>query len=136
MSDPSTAVSLGPIVQALDPLINAVVTAVVGTMATLALVTWNRWLGKKTTQDQKDAVQKAAATEAGIMVAEASDNLAGRSISVTNPTVAVAANRIIAALPAAVAATGVTPADVARLVTGEIGRLQAQSPAAAAPVGK
>lgn len=121
----STAIAVGPIVEALQPLITAVVTTVVGALAGLALVTWNRWLGKKTTEDQKDAVRKAAATEAGVMVAEASDNLAGRSINVASPAVAAAAARVIAVAPAAIALSGITPDQVARIVAGEIGKLQA-----------
>jgi hypothetical protein len=127
MTDASTAIAAGPIVEALQPFITAVVTTVVGAFAAIALTTWNRWLGIKTTSDQKDAISKAAATEAGVLVAEASDNLAGRSINVANPAVAAAASRVAAAVPAAIAATGITPADVARVVTGEIGKLQAQS---------
>jgi hypothetical protein len=125
MSDPSTAVAIGPLVQALEPLVQTAVATAVGAVAIIALTTWNRWLGKKTTEDQKDAIRKAAATEAGVMVAEASDNLAGRSISVSNPAVAAAAAHVIAAAPLAVNATGVTSADVSRLVAGEIGKLQA-----------
>ena len=80
-----------------------------------------------------DSLRQAAQTEAGILVAEAADNLSSRSITVTSPAIAAAAARIAAAMPEAVKAVGKTPEDLGRLVAGEIGKLQAHATAISVP---
>ncbi len=78
-------------------------------------------------------VASAAANEAGALVAAASDNLATRSIPVGSPMVADAARRIQSALPGVMNATGLTTTDVAAMVAGEIGKLQARMTAQPTP---
>jgi hypothetical protein len=80
-----------------------------------------------------DSLRQAAQTEAGVLVAEAADNLSSRSISVTSPAIAAAAARIAAAMPEAVKAVGKNPEDLGRLVAGEIGKLQARATAISIP---
>jgi hypothetical protein len=80
-----------------------------------------------------DSLRQAAQTEAGVLVAEAADNLSSRSITVTPPAIAAAAARIATAMSDVVRAVGKTPEDLSRLVAGEIGKLQAHATAISVP---
>jgi hypothetical protein len=127
MSDPSTAVSAAPIVTAFAPIAQALVATVASGAVTFAVALFTRWTGVTVQGAYADALRKAAQTEAGVLVAEAVDNLSSRSIAVTSPAVAAAAARIAADLPEAMEAVGMTPEALSRVVAGEIGKLQAQA---------
>jgi hypothetical protein len=133
MTDSPSAIAAGPIVQALLPAITAVVTAMVGAVVTFGIALLKRWTGVTLQSAYIDSLRQAAQTEAGILVAEAADNLSSRSIAVTSPAVAAAAARIAAAMPEAVRAVGKTSEDLGRLVAGEIGKLQARATAISVP---
>ena len=124
-----SAIAVGPIAEALRPTISAVVTAIVGVAVTLGIGLLKKWTGVTLQSTYVDSLRQAAQTEAGVLVAEAADNLSSRSITVTSPTVAAAAARIAAAMPEAMKAVGTTPDDIGRLVAGEIGKLQAHASA-------
>ena len=125
MTDSASAIAVGPIVDALRPMISAVVTAIVGVAVTFGVALLKRWTGVSLQSAYVNSLRQAAQTEAGILVAEAADNLSSRSITVTSPAIAAAAARIAAAMPEAVRAVGKTQEDLGRLVAGEIGKLQA-----------
>ena len=129
MSDASTLVPAAPAVAALAPIAQAIVATVVSGAVTFGVALFTRWTGLTVQAAYADALRNAAQTEAGALVAEAADNLASRAIPVTSPAVAAAAARIAATLPKAAKALGVTPDSLARLVAGEIGKLQAQATA-------
>jgi hypothetical protein len=133
MTDPVSTIAAGPIVVALRPVISAAVTAMVGVAITFGIALLKKWTGVTLQSAYVDALRQAAQTEAGILVAEAADNLSSRSISVTSPAVAAAAARIAAAMPEAVRSLGKTPEDLGRLVAGEIGKLQAHATAISVP---
>ena len=128
-----SAIAVGPIVEALRPTISAVVTAIVGVAVTLGVALLKKWTGVTLQSAYVDSLRQAAQTEAGILVAEAADNLSSRSITVTSPTVAAAAARIAAAMPEVMRAVGKSPDDLGRLIAGEIGRLQAHAAAVSVP---
>ena len=128
-----SAIAVGPIAEALRPTISAVVTAIVGVAVTLGVALLKKWTGVTLQSAYVDSLRQAAQTEAGVLVAEAADNLSSRSITVTSPTVAAAAARIAAAMPEAMRAVGTTPDDIGRLVAGEIGKLQAHASAVSVP---
>jgi hypothetical protein len=128
-----SAIAAGPIIEALRPTISAVVTAMVGVAVTLAVALLRKWTGVTLQSAYVDSLRQAAQTEAGVLVAEAADNLSSQSITVTSPTVAAAAARIAAAMPEAVRAVGKTSDDLGRLVAGEIGKLQAHATAVSVP---
>ena len=92
-----------------------------------------RWTGVSLQATYVNSLRRAAQAEAGVLVAEAADNLSSRSIAVTSPTIAAAAARIAEAMPEAVRAAGKTQEDLGRLVTGEIGKLQAYATAISVP---
>lgn len=132
MTDPGSSIALGPIVEVLRPIISAVVTTIVGVAVTFGVALMKRWTGVALRSAYVDSLRQAAQTEAGVLVAEAADNLSSRSISVTSPAIAAAAARIAAAMPEALKAVGKNPEDLGRLVAGEIGKLQAHATAISA----
>ena len=122
-----------PVLAALSPFLQAVAAAVASGAVTLALAMFARWTGVTINAAHADSLRKAAQTEAGVLVAEAVDDLASRSVPTNSPAVAAAAERIATTLPDAIKALGMTPDALARLVAGEIGKLQAQTTAIATP---
>jgi hypothetical protein len=134
MTDSTSAIAAGPIVEALRPLISAVVAATVGVAVTFGVALLKRWTGVTLQATYVDSLRQAAQTEAGVLIAEAADNLSSRSITVTSPAIAAAAARIATAMPDAVRAGGKTPEDLSRLVAGEIGKLQAHATTISVPM--
>jgi hypothetical protein len=133
MTDTASAIAAAPIIETLRPIISAVVTAIVGAAVTLGVALLKRWTGVTLQSAYVDSLRQAAQTEAGVLIAEATDNLSCRSITVTSPAIAAAAARIAGAMPEAVRAVGKTPEDLGRLVAGEIGKLQAYATAIPVP---
>lgn len=133
MTDPTSAIPAAPIVDALRPIISAVVTTIVGIAVTFGVALLTKWTGVTLQSTYVDSIRQAAQTEAGVLIAEAADNLSSRSIPVTSPAIAAAAARIAAAMPEAMKAAGMTPDALKRLVAGEIGKLQAQATTFSAP---
>ena len=127
MMNTASAIAAGPFLDTLRPIISAVVTAIVGVAVTLGVALLKRWTGMTLQAAYVDSLRQAAQTEAGVLIAEAADNLSSRSITVTSPAIAAAAARIATAMPDAVRAVGKTPEDLSRLVAGEIGKLQAHA---------
>jgi nitrogen fixation protein FixH len=108
MTDTASAIAAGPFIETLRPIISAVVTAIVGVAVTFVVALLKRWTGVTMRSAYVDSLRQAAQTEAGVLVAEAADNLSSRSITVTSPAIAAAAARIAAAMPEAVRAVGKT----------------------------
>jgi hypothetical protein len=133
MTETTSVIAVGPIVETLRPIISAFVTAIVGVALTFGIALLRRWTGVTLQSTYVDSLRQAAQTEAGVLVAEASDNLSSRSITITSPAIAAAAVRIAAAMPETVRAAGKTPEDLGRLVAGEIGKLQAHATAISVP---
>jgi hypothetical protein len=133
MMNTASAIAAGPIFEPLRPIVSAVVTAIVGVAVTFGVALLKRWTGVTLRSAYVDSLRQAAQTEAGVLVAEAADNLSSRSITVTSPAIAAAAARIAAAMPEAVRAVGKTPEDLGRIVAGELGKLQACTTAISVP---
>lgn len=123
-------ISAAPFVADIKPYIDVLVEAVVGAVVTLAAAKLNQWTNIKISGALFDKLQSAAKTQAGVMVAGAEDNLANTTVTVSNPVVAAAANKIAADFPHAAEAIGFTPDNLKHLIVGEIGKLQAQTPPA------
>lgn len=134
MTNSASAIAAGPIVEALRPIISGVVAATVGVAVTFGVALLKRWTGVTLQSTYVDLLRQAAQTEAGVLIAEAADNLSSRSITVTSPAIAAAAARIATAMPDAVRAGGKTPEDLSRLVAGEIGKLQAHATTISVPM--
>jgi hypothetical protein len=134
MTDSASAIAAGPIVEALRPIISGVVAATVGVAVTFGVALLKRWTGVTLQSTYVDSLRQAAQTEAGVLIAEAADNLSSQSIAVTSPAIAAAAAHIAATMPDAVRAVGKTPDDLSRLVAGEIGKLQAHATTISVPM--
>jgi hypothetical protein len=137
MSDPSMAVSAAPIVAVVAPYVVQIAIILIPFVFAWLAHEARRYAGVQIQQAALDKIDAWAEAEAGALVAAAADNLATREINVGSPIVAVIASRMAKALPEDLAAAGLSAADVATIIAGKIGKLQASmtsvAPAAAAP---
>lgn len=127
MTEPATAVAATPLVTLLEPLLQAAATSAIGVLGSWAVYLVGRYLHIQITQAAVDTVISKAQTYAGNLIAIDSANLVGKSITVSDPRIAAAANSIAAKLPDVLTAAGWDEDRVAKLVVGEIGKLQAQA---------
>lgn len=128
MTDATIAIAAQPLVAELQPWVTAIVTALVGAAVTYGATIVHKLTGAALDNSSEASIRKWAASEAGALVASAADNLAGKSIPVGSSLVASAVLRLEAVLPDDIARLGFTPARLATIVAGEIGKLQAQAP--------
>ena len=124
MSDPNV-ISAAPLVDFLRPYIEITVQSAIGVVVIYAAALVQKYTGVQISQTSLDKLRSAAATQAGVLVAGAEDNLAGKSITIDHPLVIQGANTILANLPDAAKAVGATPEALQRMIVGEIGKLQA-----------
>ncbi len=134
----SSLVDLGPLWSAVLPVAVSVASAAITITGTWAVFFMRKWSADRLTKQQQDAIaadidtiKSKAATWAGEAIAASATNLAGEKITVDSPVVAAAANSIAADISPALVALGWTPERIAKLVAGEIGKLQ--PPPIAAP---
>jgi hypothetical protein len=127
MSDTSTAIAAAQIVAALQPYMIAAATTIIGGAIAVGVALLRKFTGIVLQQAFTDRLERAAATEAGKVVAAAADNLAKVQINVGSKVVADAANNILSSktFERAIEATGMTPTRMAAMIAGEIGKLQA-----------
>ena len=127
MSDPS-AVGAAPFVAVLAPYLNALAVAVAPLLVAWALSLFRKWTGVQVDAAYEKRLEAAAATEAGKAIAAAEPGFANAVIPLGAPIVKQAVENILSAehLADVLAATGATPENVADLVAGEIGKLQAR----------
>lgn len=124
-----TAVSLAPWVTLLQPIVVPVVLALIGAGFTWITYLAHKWFNIQFKQADIDAIKAKAQTIAGQFIAADAKNLAGKSITIDNPQVLAAATSIAAKIPQAMALTGWDSDRIAKLIVGEIGKLQAPQPA-------
>lgn len=140
-----TDISLAPLVDALSPiLVNtavAVVAAGVPIVGGWIIYLIQKIAKVKLTDSQRAtydsavaAVKSKAATWASVEVAKDINNLRGQSIKTDNPIVLAAASSIAADLPQVLKDAGWDKDSLAKLVAGEIGKLQPPPLPVAAPV--
>lgn len=126
-------IAAAPLVALLQPIAVAAVTSAIGALGSWAVYLAGRYLHIQIAQSAVDTIVSKAQTYAGALIANDAANLAGKAITVSDPRVAAAANSIAAKLPAVLAASGWSEERIAKLVVGEIGKLQAQASTSAAP---
>ena len=118
-------IDLAPAAAALAPLAYAAVAAAIPYGMVLA----RRALGLKLTTQQAAAVQSAA--EAGAKAAYgflATNGASYYDVPVRNAAIAVGANHVLASVPAALKAMGLTPEHVTAMVEARLGGLLAVDP--------
>jgi hypothetical protein len=125
MTNAAITIAAAPLAAALEPFIAAVVTAIIGAFVPLAYLAFHRWTGIVIQQAALDRLTAAAKTEAAALVLAAEDNFASQAIPVGSKIIAGAAAQVEASLPDVMSTAGVTPDGLARLVAGELGKLQA-----------
>lgn len=148
MTDTPTAViAAAPIVDALQPLITALIAGVTTGIVGIILTVFNSWKARWTAESaeeraQDEADQKliadAVGNEAGKIAAKSLTNeFANKTFTLGSPEVTQAAQSIIGAkatnLKSALKSTGATPELVNSLVLGEVGKLQAKVTSVTAP---
>jgi hypothetical protein len=125
MSDPSAAIAAAPIVAVATPYVVQIAIVLIPVAVGWLANELRRHAGVKVQQAALDKIDAWAEAEAGALVAAAADNFATREINVGSPIVAVIASRMAKSLPDDLKAAGLSAADVATIVTGKIGKLQA-----------
>jgi hypothetical protein len=132
----SGVVPVAPWVQFISPYVNIIVPPIVTALVGLVLVKVQQWTHVRLSASAVASLKSAAATQAGMLVASAEDNLANQSIKVDDARVVAAASQIAALLPDAAAFVGASPQGLQRIVLGEIGKLQAQATVVPVPAAK
>ena len=127
MTETATAVAAAPLVALLQPLVEAAATSAIALLGSWAAYLAGRYLHIQIAQAAVDTVISKAQTYAGAMIASDAANLAGKTITVSDPRIASAANSIAAKLPTILSDSGWSEGRIAKLVVGEIGKLQAQA---------
>jgi hypothetical protein len=127
MTDTTTAIAAAPLVADLAPYALALLPVVIG----WGVAEFRRFTGIQVSAAAVDKLDALAKAEAGALIAASPTNLAGVAIPVGSATIAIAANRVLAAAPSILADTGLTPAAVASMVAGHLGAMQATQAAAA-----
>jgi hypothetical protein len=136
----SATIDLGPWVGVLMPVAVSAAGALISLAGSWAAYEIRKLTASRLDEAQEDAiaaeigvVKSKAATWAGTMIAASATNLAGEKITVDSPMVATAANSIAADVSSELVAVGWSPQRIAKLVAGEIGKLQPPSLALPTP---
>jgi hypothetical protein len=124
MTDSSTAVSLAPAVDALQPYITAAVTTIIGVAITYATALLGKYANIKISKGFTDALTAEADKQANILIAKASDNLANKSVDAHTPAVDEAANYVAKHMPDILKNAGASPDDFAHTIAAAIGDKQ------------
>jgi hypothetical protein len=128
MSEPTATIAASTLVADVAPYAIAFISVVV---VPWAVAEFHALTGAKVSQAAVDKLSTLAKAEAGAMMTASESNLAGVAIPLGSKVFAEAADRIIASAPGVLASAGLTPDAVATMVSGHLGAMQANSPAAA-----
>ncbi len=121
-----TAIAAAPFIALAQPYAVAIAGVLVPALIGWGVNEFSKWTGVKIDAALEAKVQAAAGTEAGQLIAAASDNLATAKIHVGSPVVASAASNIAEKMPNILKALGLDEGHVKAMVAGEVGKLQAQ----------
>lgn len=125
----TAAIDLAPILNPLLQVIGAVLAVALPALAGWALMIFQQRTGITVTDQQRATILGAVATSSGILMTKLAKGAKQLdTIEVNDPEVAAEANRIIAAVPAAVTALGVSPETIATMIVGKVGESIAADP--------
>ena len=130
---PDNSVSLAAWVALFAPFINALAAALVSALVGVLLTYVNKWIGLSVDDKNRAALASAAQTAAGNVLASIEGDLSQKSFTINNAVVRDAVRWVERSAPGAIAHFGLSPDDLAQLVLGKIGALQAQMTPAATP---
>lgn len=133
MSDPSASIAVSSLVADVAPYVISIAGVIIPLIVTMAYNKLHQLTGIEVSKAQLAKLDTFAKAEAGALIAASKTNLAGVAIPVGSPMIAWAADRVIDALPKILADVGLAPRDVATMIAGHIGTMQASSPAPVPP---
>lgn len=139
MSDPTATISASSLVADVAPYILSVAGVVIPVLAAMAVAEFKKLTGIQISQAAVAKLDTLAKAGAGAAIAASETNLAGVAIPVGSATVRNAMTRIVADAPKVLVDAGLSPDNVATLIAGHIGSMQASSaaaPIAVAPLAK
>lgn len=132
-ASPDNSFTLAPWVALFAPFFNALAAALISALVGVLLAYINRWVGLSVDEKNRSALASAAQTAAGNVLASIEGDLSQKSFTINNTVVRDAVRWVERSAPGAIAHFNLSPDDLARLVLGKIGALQAQmSPASPA----
>jgi hypothetical protein len=130
----ANSIPAAPWVAIITPYLTAIASVIVPAILAFVLAEIKKYTGINAAAAQQDQIASWASTEAGALIAKAADNLAGRSFTVSSPEVQSIVNYAPPVISSALTDLGMTPSAAAKVVAGEIGKLQAsQTVAVASP---
>jgi hypothetical protein len=135
LADGTTTVPLGPVEQALVPIVVQVAYVVVAAALSFAALKFRQWTGIQIQAQALDRFTKAAQAEAGAVVLKGGDEVATMKVDVGSTMIADILDNIEKNLPGVLSAAGITPDHAATVVAGKLGELQATM-AGAPPAAK
>lgn len=132
-ADASTSVDVGGIWGAVQPVITAVVTALIGYVSLALVSLLKQRTGIQLDDSMRDSLQTAVTNGAGLVLNKLGNQLQGKTVDVKNSFVAEAVNYVIKAAPGAISHFGLSPDDIAHKVVALLPQVAntAVAPAAA-----
>lgn len=130
----SDAISLAPLAQLATPFVLAVAGVIVKFASDAIVAEVKKYTGYVFQQGAVDKVDAAIEDKIGAAVAAADGNLATVSIPAGSKIVVDIANEIIDEIPDLLKQAGITPASVAGMVHGEIGKWQKEMTRVSPPI--
>lgn len=125
----STAVDLAPLVQPLVNVLGLVILGLAGVLATKAVSVLNARFHLQLSAQQAQTIHDAADTAAGVLThAIYSGAMSVQDVHISNPVVYDMAQTAMKAVPQAIAATGVSQADLAHIIVGRVGAMISADP--------
>ena len=124
-----TSVAVAPVYKLLEPYLVMIVGIVVTTAPGWIGVLLKSKLGFDLDANMQKTIQDAAMNAAGSVIARMEGQLGNVAIDVRSPLVKQGVDLLIAKVPDAIAHFGLTPDELAKIVQGKIGILQASSTA-------
>ena len=124
-----TSVAVAPVYKLREPYLVMIVGIVVTTALGWIGVLLKSKLGFDLDANMQRTIQDAAMNAAGSVIARMEGQLGNVAIDVRSPLVKQGVDLLIAKVPDAIAHFGLTPDELAKIVQGKIGILQASSTA-------
>ena len=77
MADPTMTIALAPLAEAVNPIVNALVSVALGAAGTYAAYLYHRWTGREMAEADRAVLRQAVKDGAGVIFAEAEAGCSG-----------------------------------------------------------
>jgi hypothetical protein len=128
-----TTVSAGPLFQAVEPYVTAVVSAAVTALLAWLTATIAKWTGVAIEAKSRDALQTALENAAGLVIAKGGATLDEVRVDVRHPTLKAGVEYVQAAVPDALKRFGLGEDALREKLVAKVGVLVAKGGAQALP---